>query len=59
VDTTDFYVRMYWGAINHFAERLRTGTPFQTDGPDNLKTLEVTFRAYESARDNTVIRWRS
>ena len=59
LDTTDFYVRMYWGAINHFAECLRTGAPFQTDGPDNLKSLEITFRAYESARDNTVIRWRS
>lgn len=56
VDTTDFYVRMYWGAINHFAERLRNGAPFQTDGPDNLKTLEIAFRAYDSARENTVIR---
>jgi len=59
VDVTDNYVRMYWGAINHFAECLRTGAPFQTDGADNLKTLEVAFRAYESARDNTVIRWGS
>ena len=58
VDTTDSYVRMYWGAINHFAECLRTGAPFQTDGSDNLKTLEVTFRAYESAEQNTVIHWR-
>jgi predicted dehydrogenase len=58
VDTTDFYVRMYRGAINHFAECLRTGGPFQTDGSDNLKTLEVAFRAYDSARDNTVIHWR-
>jgi len=57
VDTTDSYVRMYWGAINHFAECLRSGAPFQTDGPDNLKTLEVTFRAYESAKENTVIHW--
>ncbi len=59
VDVTDNYVRMYWGAINHFAECLWTGLPFQTDGPDNLKTLEVSFRAYESARDNAVIRWRN
>jgi predicted dehydrogenase len=59
LDTTDSYVLMYWGAINHFAGCVRRGTPFQTDGPDNLKTLEVAFRAYDSARDNTVIRWRS
>jgi predicted dehydrogenase len=58
VDTTDSYVRMYWGAINHFAECLRTGAPFQTDGPDNLKTLEIAFRAYESAREDTVIHLR-
>ena len=58
VNTTDSYVRMYWGAINHFAECLWAGAPFQTDGPDNLKTLEVTFRAYESAKENTVIHWR-
>lgn len=59
VETTDLYVRTYWGAINHFAECLRTGAPFHTDGSDNLKTLDIVFRAYESARDNTVIRWRS
>lgn len=59
VDTSDFYVRMYWGAINHFVECLRTGAPFQTDGPDHLKSLEITLRAYESARDNSVIRWGS
>ncbi|OGC01731.1 MAG: hypothetical protein A3G35_04535 [candidate division NC10 bacterium RIFCSPLOWO2_12_FULL_66_18] len=59
VDTTDNYVRMYWGAINHFAECVRTGAPFQTDGADNLKTLEIAFRAYDSARENTVIRWRN
>jgi predicted dehydrogenase len=58
VDTTDSYVRMYWGAINHFTECLRAGSPFQTDGRDNLKTLEVTFRAYESAKENAVIHWR-
>ncbi len=57
LDLTDNYVRMYWGAINHFAECVRSGAPFQTDGPDNLKTLEATFRAYESARENTVIRF--
>jgi predicted dehydrogenase len=58
LDTTDSYVRMYWGAINHFAECLRNGAPFQTDGPDNLKTLEIAFRAYESAREDKVIRLR-
>lgn len=56
VDTTDSYVRMYWGAINHFAECLRDGARFQTDGPDNLKTLEIGFRAYDSAGENAVIR---
>jgi D-apiose dehydrogenase len=55
IDATDFYVRMYWGAINHFAECLRTGTPFQTDGLDNLKTLEITLAAYDSAAENKVI----
>jgi predicted dehydrogenase len=58
VDTTDSYLRMYWGAINHFAECLRAGAPFQTDGPDNLKTLEIAFRAYESVKENAAIHWR-
>jgi predicted dehydrogenase len=56
VNTADSYVGMYRGAIRHFAECLRTGTPFQTDGRDNLKTLEIAFRAYDSARENSVIR---
>jgi D-apiose dehydrogenase len=55
IDTSDFYLRMYWGAINHFAECLRNSTPFQTDGVDNLKTLGITLSAYESAQMNSVI----
>ncbi|MEX0886797.1 MAG: Gfo/Idh/MocA family oxidoreductase [Phycisphaeraceae bacterium] len=33
----------------HFVDGLRTGAPFETDGPDNLKTLATVFAAYDAA----------
>lgn len=38
-----------------FIEALRTGLPPETSGEDNLKTLNLVFRAYESAERNQVI----
>jgi D-apiose dehydrogenase len=34
---------------------LREGTPAETDGADNLKTMRLVFAAYESAKAGTVI----
>ncbi len=33
----------------HWIESLRTGNPLESDGADNLRTLELVFGAYESA----------
>ncbi|QDT55886.1 Inositol 2-dehydrogenase [Caulifigura coniformis] len=35
--------------LQHFADGLHTGEPFETAGNDNLETLAVVFAAYESA----------
>lgn len=37
---------------------LRDGRPAETTGADNLRTLELTFAAYESARRDAVVRLR-
>ena len=38
-----------------FLRALRTGTPPETTGEDNLKTVRLVFAAYESAEQNQVI----
>jgi predicted dehydrogenase len=43
------YQASYDNAIAHFAEALRSGKPFETDGPDNLKTLRLVDQAYRLA----------
>ncbi|GAB5376425.1 MAG: Gfo/Idh/MocA family oxidoreductase [Acuticoccus sp.] len=48
VDIVDAYPRSYAGAIAHFVEGLRRGTPFETDLADNLGTLAATLAAYRS-----------
>jgi predicted dehydrogenase len=44
----------YQGAIQHFADCLRTGKDFETTGPDTLKTMELVFGAYDAAENNRV-----
>ncbi len=39
----------------HLLEALRTGRPAETSGEDNLKTMRLVYRAYESAERNVVI----
>jgi predicted dehydrogenase len=39
----------------HFVECILNDQPFQTDGRDNIKTLEIALKAYESAAGNAVI----
>jgi D-apiose dehydrogenase len=39
----------------HWANCLRTGQVPETSGADNLKTLELVFAAYESARKGTTV----
>lgn len=40
---------------SHFINCLDSGDPFQTSGADNLKTMNLMFRAYESASEKKVI----
>ncbi len=44
----------YQNAIQHFADCLLTGKPFETDGKDTLKTMELVFGAYDAAENNRV-----
>jgi hypothetical protein len=38
-----------FAALQHFVERLRQGTAFETDGEDYLRTLAVQDAVYRSA----------
>lgn len=40
---------------SHFIHCLNTGGEFQTSGEDNLKTLELVFETYRSAKEHSVI----
>ncbi len=42
------YPDSFAATIRHFVDCLRSGNPFETGPEDNLKTLELTFAAYES-----------
>jgi len=42
------YQASYHAAIRHFLDRLDDGLPFETCPDDNLKTLELVERAYQS-----------
>lgn len=42
----------------HFVECLLENKPFQTDARDNIKTLEIALKAYESAQANAVVALR-
>lgn len=54
VEREDAYGRSYADTICHFADALRTGTPFETGPSDNLRTLDATLAAYRSAEGGTV-----
>ncbi len=43
------YQASFDGVINHFAECLTTGAPFETDPADNLETLRLVEHAYWAA----------
>jgi predicted dehydrogenase len=45
----DPLVASYAATQAHFLERLQSGEPFATDGPDTRRTMRVVFAAYESA----------
>ncbi|WP_379160932.1 Gfo/Idh/MocA family protein [Paenibacillus sp. sgz5001063] len=40
---------------SHFIHCLNTGEEFQTSGEDNIKTLELVFETYRSAKEHRVI----
>jgi predicted dehydrogenase len=39
----------------HLLDAIKTGRPAETSGEDNLKTMRLVYRAYESAARNAVI----
>ena len=39
----------------HFVEGIRKNRPFQTDARDNIKTLEIALKSYDSAQNNQAI----
>ncbi len=43
------------GCNQHMVDCIRSRRPAETDGRDNLKSMELVFRAYESAQANRVI----
>jgi D-apiose dehydrogenase len=49
------YPESFAATIQHFVECLRSGTPFETGPEDNLKTLALTFAAYESLKTGQAI----
>jgi predicted dehydrogenase len=49
------YIGSYAAAQRHFVECLKTGKLPETEVNDNIKTLLVTFAAYESAANNKVV----
>jgi len=48
-EAQDVYVDGYSETQRHFIEGLRTGLPHETSASDTLRTMEVVWRAYESA----------
>jgi D-apiose dehydrogenase len=45
----DAYQAAFDGCIQHFADGLRSGAPFETDGVDNLETLRLVTEALRHA----------
>lgn len=50
------YVDGYIQTQTHFIEGLRDGTPHETSGTDNLKTMDVVWAGYASAEQGRAIR---
>jgi predicted dehydrogenase len=54
-DIAGAYQASYDATQAHFAACLRAGRLPETHAGDNLKTLRLTFAAYESAAENRVV----
>jgi len=51
----DAYSDSFAATIRHFVDCFRSGKLFETDPEDNLKTLELTFAAYESIKTGQAV----
>jgi predicted dehydrogenase len=49
------YVDGYAATQRHFIDGLRLGDPHETDGADNLKTMDVVWAGYQSAEEGRTI----
>jgi predicted dehydrogenase len=48
-------LKSHFRVHRHFVDGLLTNRPFQTDARDNIKTLEIVLKAYESAQNDRVV----
>jgi D-apiose dehydrogenase len=56
VDTEDYKLRAWAGALAHFARCLEDGASFETEGRDYLRTMALVFAAYDSAATGLPVR---
>ena len=55
LDAHDYYARGFESLERHFLECLEKGTEPITSGKDNLRTLEIAFKAYEASKKQRTI----
>jgi predicted dehydrogenase len=53
----EYYVDSFHQTEQHFCDCLMQGEEFETSGRDNLKTLGITLKAYESMAQGKTVRW--
>jgi len=51
----EIILKTHFRLHRHFVEGILEGKPFQTDAKDNIKTLEIALKSYDSAQNNKVI----
>lgn len=52
----EFYVESFSQTEQHFCNCLREGRDFETSGRDNLKTLGITLKAYQSLTESVPVK---
>ena len=55
-DDAAVYLDGYVQTQKHFIDGIRNGSPHETDGLDNLRTMSVSWAAYEAARQGRTLR---
>lgn len=55
IEASNYFLKSFQDAQRHFLKCIENDEIPQMSGKDNLKTLEVVLKAYESAKENQVI----